>query len=119
MGVLLIGATLLFFSHNPETHYFFPKCPVEHHLGIYCPGCGSQRAIHDLLHFRIGEVFDHNFLFIPFLVVVSQHVLSKTGYVKSKSLLSYRYAPIILLIVIIVFMVLRNLKEAPFEYLAP
>ena len=118
LGVLFFLAVLLFFSHNPETHYFFPKCPVEQHLGIYCSGCGSQRAIHDLLHFRIGEVFDHNFLFIPFLLIVSQHVLSKTGFIKSRSLLTYRYAPVILLLVITLFMVFRNLK-GPFEYLAP
>ncbi|MEM8847159.1 MAG: DUF2752 domain-containing protein [Bacteroidota bacterium] len=119
LGVLFFGAVLLFFSYNPETHFFFPKCPVEQYMGIYCSGCGSQRAAHDLLHFRIGDVFDHNFLFLPFLVLVTQHVLSKTGIISSKSLISYRYAPIVILVVIVVFMILRNLKGTLFEYLAP
>nr|WP_298999448.1 DUF2752 domain-containing protein [uncultured Allomuricauda sp.] len=118
-GVLLILAVLLFFSYNPETNLFFPKCPVEQYMGIYCSGCGSQRAAHDLLHFRIVEVFGHNFLFLPFLALVMQHVLSKTGIISSKSLIGYRYAPIAILVVIVVFTVLRNLKGIPFEYLAP
>lgn len=119
IGVLFLGAVLLLFSHNPEVHYFFPKCPVKHHLGIYCSGCGSQRAAHDLLHLRIRDVFDHNFLFLPFLLLVIQHVLATTGLLFKKSLISYRYAPIVLLIVIVSFMILRNLKGVPFEYLAP
>lgn len=119
LGVLLAFAVLLFFLVNPENQLLFPKCPIHHHMGIYCSGCGSQRAFHDLLHFRIGKVFGHNFLFLPFLVIVSQHVLAKTGILRQKSLLSYRYTPILILIVVIVFTVLRNIGTFPFTYLAP
>ncbi|PRX54147.1 uncharacterized protein DUF2752 [Flagellimonas meridianipacifica] len=122
LGVLLVFAALHFFSHNPEkteTRYFFPKCPVKEHLGIYCSGCGSQRAVHDLLHFRIKDVFSHNFLFLPFLLLVFQHVLAKNKLGFSKSLIDYRHAPILILFVIVGFMVLRNIKGYPFEYLAP
>ncbi|MBO0322065.1 DUF2752 domain-containing protein [Muricauda sp. CAU 1633] len=88
-------------------------------MGIYCSGCGSQRAIHDLLHLRIGDAISHNMLLLPALFVLMQHGLVKVGVLKTRSLLNYRFAPIIVLIIVLVFMLLRNLKMYPFAYLAP
>ncbi|WP_410548700.1 DUF2752 domain-containing protein [Allomuricauda sp. CAU 1633] len=119
MGVLSVMAILLYFSFNPEKGLFFPKCPSYQYLGIYCSGCGSQRAIHDLLHLRIGDAISHNMLLLPALFVLMQHGLVKVGVLKTRSLLNYRFAPIIVLIIVLVFMLLRNLKMYPFAYLAP
>lgn len=119
LGVLSVLAVLLYFSFNPEKGLFFPKCPSYQYLGIYCSGCGSQRAIHDLLHFRFGEAISHNLLLIPALFVLVQHGLVKVKVLKTKSFLNYRYAPIIVLIIVLLFMFLRNLRMYPFEYLAP
>ncbi len=119
LGVLSAMAVLLYFSFNPEKGLFFPKCPSYQYLGIYCSGCGSQRAIHDLLHLRIGDAVSHNVLLLPALFVIVQHGLVKVGLLKTKSFLNYRFAPIIVLIIVLLFMFLRNLKMYPFEYLAP
>ena len=119
LGVLSVLAILLYFSFNPEKGLFFPKCPSYQYLGIYCSGCGSQRAIHDLLHFRFGEAVSHNLLLIPALFVLVQHGLVKVKVLKTKSFLNYRYAPITVLVIVLLFMFLRNLKMYPFEYLAP
>ncbi|MCR9264715.1 MAG: DUF2752 domain-containing protein [Flavobacteriaceae bacterium] len=119
LGVLSIGAILLYFSFNPENGLLFPKCPIHEYLGIYCSGCGSQRAIHDLLHLRIGDAMSHNILILPALFVLAQHFLVKFGILNGKSLLNYRYAPLVLLAIVLLYMVLRNLKAEPFAYLAP
>lgn len=119
LGVLSILAILLYFSFNPEKGLFFPKCPFYSYAGIYCSGCGSQRAIHDLLHLRIMDAFSHNLLLIPSIFIILQHIAVKAGVLKMRSFLGYRYAPAIILIVVLLFMVLRNLKFYPFEYLAP
>lgn len=119
LGVLSILAILLYFSFNPERGLLFPKCPFNTYLGIYCSGCGSQRAIHDLLHLRIKDAISHNLLFLPALFVIGQHLTTKLGILKRESLLNYRYSPLIILGVVLLFMVLRNLKGFPFEYLAP
>ncbi len=119
LGVLSILAVLLYFSYNPEKGLLFPKCPFHEHLGIYCSGCGSQRAIHDLLHFRIGDAISHNMLLLPALFFIAQHMAVKFGIWKGRSFIDYRYAPLVILFVVVVFMVLRNLKVFPFEYLAP
>lgn len=119
LGVLSALAILLYFSFNPERGLLFPKCPFNQMLGIHCAGCGSQRAIHDLLHFRITDAISHNVLLLPAFFVVSQHLLTKIGILKGTSLLHYRYAPAIILLIIVLFMVLRNIPGYPFEYLAP
>lgn len=119
LGVLSILAILLYFSFNPESGLLFPKCPFNTYLGIYCSGCGSQRAIHDLLHLRIGEAISHNLMLLPALFVIGQHLATKLGIVKRESLINYRYSPLIILSVVLLFMVFRNIKAFPFEYLAP
>ncbi|GGR01280.1 DUF2752 domain-containing protein [Streptomyces netropsis] len=33
---------------NEPGHY--PVCPLLHHTGLYCPGCGGLRGVHALAH---------------------------------------------------------------------
>src|SRR5215475_918213 len=42
------GATLYFF--NPAQHGFYPVCTFYRTTGLLCPGCGTLRAMHQLLH---------------------------------------------------------------------
>ncbi len=119
MGVLSALAILLYFFFNPDQGLLFPKCPFNQMLGINCAGCGSQRAIHDLLHFRITEAIGHNLLLIPAFFLIIQHILVKYRILKGTSIIHYRYAPVIILSIIVLFMVLRNIPGLPFEYLAP
>lgn len=119
LGVLSILAILLYFLFNPESGFLFPKCPVHKYMGIHCSGCGTQRAIHDLLHLRIGEAISHNALLLPAALVILQHALVELKWIKGPSLINYRYAPLVLLGIVILFMVLRNLPIYPFTYLAP
>ncbi len=55
--VLLLLA--LYWTFNPEQAPF-PKCPFLWLTGLKCPGCGSQRALHSLLHLQIGQAFRYN-----------------------------------------------------------
>lgn len=58
----LCGAVLLFLF-DPEKGGFL-TCPFRSLSGLLCPGCGSQRALHDILHLRIQAAFDHNALLV-------------------------------------------------------
>ncbi len=88
-------------------------------LGIHCSGCGSQRAIHDLMHLRIGEAFSHNLLLIPALVLIGIEFVMRIAYPSKRSLFYYPKTPIIIGIVILLFTVLRNINTYPFTLLAP
>lgn len=65
--LLCIVGMIIFYVFDPEAHTFFPKCPFLVATGYECPGCGSQRAIHRLLHFDVKGAFVQNTL-ILFLV---------------------------------------------------
>jgi hypothetical protein len=47
-GALAAGALL--FTFDPATAGFFPPCPFRWATGLLCPGCGTLRAIHQILH---------------------------------------------------------------------
>ena len=46
----IIGVAVLFFVLDPNKHEIFPRCLFHSLTGGYCPGCGSQRALHSLLY---------------------------------------------------------------------
>ena len=43
------GLTVLFYA-NPAADSRFPACPLHYFTGLHCPGCGTLRAIHCLVH---------------------------------------------------------------------
>ena len=57
-GIILLLAVYTVF--DPSETAFFPKCPFFWLTGLTCPGCGSQRAMHQLLTLHFGEAFRYN-----------------------------------------------------------
>lgn len=115
--------TYLYFKYDPINNLLFPKCPLYATTGIYCPGCGSQRATHALLHFDILNVFKSNMLFLPALLLVGYHYLLKvfnhflsTTY---RSVLDNPKAPLLVLFIVLLYWLLRNLPFAFFDFLRP
>ncbi len=124
LGLLFVGMTIaiLYFYFNPNTA-FFPRCPLYTTTGIYCPGCGSQRAFHDLLHLDFKGVIGHNLLFLFGFTILIYHLIIyvlNTFYKKRiKNILYYKKAPIFILVLVIIFWILRNIPLYPFTLLAP
>ena len=48
LSLAAAGAILFFF--DPARYAFYPNCFLRSITGLNCPGCGSLRAIHELLH---------------------------------------------------------------------
>ncbi len=59
----ILVAVVIYGSFDPEKTPF-PRCPFYMLTGLKCPGCGSQRAIHQLLHLHIGKAFRYNALLL-------------------------------------------------------
>ena len=53
------GAWVLY-HYAPTAHRFYPPCVFRELTGLECPGCGTTRALHHLLHGRIEEAFRLN-----------------------------------------------------------
>lgn len=117
IGIFSILLVSLYFLYNPSNFDFFPECPFYKFTGLYCPGCGSQRAIHDLAHLQILDAISHNILMVFTLIFgLGLYFFSKERF---NNLMYHPKSPYIIFGVVILFWVLRNLDFAPFHYLAP
>lgn len=118
-----VGLIFFFYFHDPEKSILFPKCPLYVWTGLYCPGCGSQRAVHSFLHFRFLEVMHYNFLLYPAAVFIIYHLLRpvvlKYSGISWPDFLYRKKTPWVILIIVVVFWILRNIHAAPFNWLAP
>jgi len=66
-AVTLIGAaaaSLLLFFFEPGHYSFYPRCLFHQTTGLLCPGCGSLRAMHQLLHGHIVAAVHLNALLV-------------------------------------------------------
>lgn len=89
-------------STNPEYSKFFPKCFLYKFTGIQCPGCGTGRAIYNLLNGNIKTAFLYNpllFLAIPTLIILFCSKKMRLNHIFSKWVA----------IVVILYMILRNI----------
>jgi hypothetical protein len=55
---------------SPDVPGHYPTCPFYALTGYYCPGCGTLRAIHALLHGHLAEAFGYNVLSMTMLPVL-------------------------------------------------
>ena len=64
--LMVIGVVAVYFVFDPSSTGWFPKCFLYQLTGYKCPGCGSQRMLHAVLHGDMAEAFRYN----AFLVLV-------------------------------------------------
>lgn len=111
-GVLLGGLLAVLYLVDPARCRLFPPCPVHRVTGFYCPGCGSTRAVHRLLHADLPGALSKNAL-----MVLSIPLL---GLLSLRPSWAYsRAAPWIALAILLGYAVLRNVNAYPFTLLAP
>ncbi|QIY84146.1 DUF2752 domain-containing protein [Chryseobacterium sp. NEB161] len=103
----------VYYFLNPSDSSLFLSCPLKSVTGYDCPGCGSQRALHALLHGRFAEAFGFNPLFvisIPLVLLIL--LISWINQYRSadKQILFYRSKAflIIVLIIVLLFSLFRN-----------
>ena len=117
------GMLALYFSWNPSDTNMFPKCPVYSASGIYCPGCGSQRAAHQILNGNILNGIRHNYLIallaLVFLYQAFMFIMNNMLDKGITNLLHKSNVTLGILIIIVLFWILRNINMFPFTELAP
>lgn len=109
--LLIMGGALLW-AFDPAGSRLFPPCPSRLATGFHCPGCGSLRAMHRLLHGNVPGAMSMNPLMVlslPLLVLLSL-----------RPRWAYRpWLPWLLFLVLIAFTILRNIDAWPLTTLAP
>jgi len=114
LAVLAIGVGLgVVYLFKPGV-YPYPSCVFHDLTGLYCPGCGSTRALYQLLHGNLlGALHDNVMavLAVPFFAYAAVR--------KEPLSLIHPYWIWGLFYTLVVFTILRNIPAAPFTYLAP
>ncbi len=118
----LCGAAVLFLV-DPAHCPFYPQCVFHRVTGWNCPGCGSLRAMHQLLHGHLLTALRDNVLLMLSLPVAAVYALQqfsrwRAGLPVLLPAVGAREAWL-LLGVLTIFTVMRNIPVAPFIYLSP
>jgi len=65
IGALTVGgACAMLFFFKPGNYGIYPVCHFYSLTGLHCPGCGSLRALHELLHGNLIEAARLNALLL-------------------------------------------------------
>ncbi|MCR5414102.1 MAG: DUF2752 domain-containing protein [Kiritimatiellae bacterium] len=96
----IVGLSVLY-VWNPTEVKCIPRCPFLAITGWKCPGCGTLRAIHAILHFRFLDAWRLNPLMILSLPTIGLLLTSRK--VRQNRFVSYTILAIVLL-----WWILRN-----------
>ncbi|MGH2809176.1 MAG: DUF2752 domain-containing protein [Actinomycetota bacterium] len=117
-----VGCAVLYLF-DPSDTGLYPLCPFRVMTGLWCPGCGTTRAMSRLLHGRVADALTLNVLAV-LMVPLALYAYA------SSMLLVTRGTPLPRLAVsgawlwalglaIVAFGILRNVPVYPFSLLVP
>ena len=116
--LLLLAGSVYLYAFEPGKTGLFPPCLFRALTGLTCPGCGSTRAMHQILHGHFVAAFMLNPLFllaIPFLLyaLFRYSIGVMRGEIPRRNTLpaSYIYA---LFVIVVSFWIFRNTPFYPF-----
>ncbi len=124
-GVAALGTCALLVTVDPAAPGGpYPPCPFRLATGLSCPGCGSLRALSDLLRGDLAGALGHNVLLVAalpvaLLAVVALAVGRRLYPAGPRATALRSRAPVALLVLALAFGVARNLPWSPFSGLAP
>ena len=116
--LLLIAGSVYLYVFEPGRSGFFPPCMFRMLTGLTCPGCGTTRALHQIVHGHFAVAFMLNPLLLialPFLAYafLRYSAIVMQGSVPQKNSLHPRYIYAIFFIVM-GFWIFRNTPVYPF-----
>lgn len=111
LAAALPALAAVYYFIDPASAVWVPKCPFRLLTGLDCPACGSQRALHAVLHGAWAEAMVFNpFLVVslPYLALVAFTTLRPPG---EKGVLKYIQHPVtvrVYLAAVVGWWILRN-----------
>ena len=105
---------MLIYGLMDPSKSIFPKCIFKMLTGLNCPGCGSQRAVHHMLHGNFSQAFFLNPILMPALAYALLGavlpLLFPSRWLELKRIFFGVKASYASLVIIILFFVWRNLN---------
>ena len=120
LGAIAVATVLARLDPN-ATNSILPPCPFLALTGWFCPGCGSTRALHALLHGDVVQALAMNPLLVIASPLLAWMALNAAGANPPGHclLMPWSANPKFWLVVLLGYGVLRNLPWMPFAWLAP
>ncbi|MEA5596169.1 DUF2752 domain-containing protein [Rivularia sp. UHCC 0363] len=123
LSSIIVLAAIILYYFNPAGSQLYPSSPFRALTGLYCPGCGSLRAIHQLLHGHFLAALDLN----PLMVLATPYLIYSFISYTSPVILGQKIPQVyvkpaliwLFLKVVFAYWVLRNIPLPPFNWLAP
>ena len=119
-----IGAVALavLYWFDPSRYHFYPLCLFHSITGLFCPGCGALRALHQLTRGHVAAAFHLNPLLLVWLPFFCWYAAARglrqvRGQPNAGPL--HRAWVWVFIGSTLVFGVLRNLPGEPFAMLRP
>jgi len=112
--LIFAGAGTYLFLFDPAKGTFYPPCPFLMITGLQCPGCGTARSLHQLLHGHLVIAFELNPLVVtllPVLILLLFH-FSPGSEKRAVSLTPARGW--VLVVLVVGFWIFRNTPLYPF-----
>ena len=121
VGIPIFAVASLLFVYIAGSPLF---CIFYKITGLYCSGCGTGRAIRDLLHLDIMSALSHNVLFTALIPFIGYYFFAwYINFITNKKIIKVpritKKGSVILGIIVIMFFVLRNIPFESFIILAP
>lgn len=115
LAISIIVLLVVFYLFDPEKYVLFPKCPFYTITGLQCPSCGSQRALHSLLHLQIGAALKYNFFLVislPYatLLVLITWIIPKNKFIKIRSVCYHPFTVNTYIVLLVCWWIFRNLN---------
>ena len=118
LGAFLLVLLVLVFV-DPRTAPFAPICPVHAATGLHCPGCGTGRALHALVHGDLPLALRLNALTVAAIPVFLALTLRAALLPKKPLPVPPLWLRLLIYAVLLAFLVGRNLPFEPFASWAP
>lgn len=113
IAVIATAIAVVFYIFDPAQLSFLPRCPLHTLTGLYCPGCGSTRAMHQLAQGHLAVAFGLNPLAVCALPLLGYFAL------RGRAIMIRPFWIWMLVGMICAFGILRNIPAYPFTLLAP
>lgn len=110
-AALFAALAAIYYFVDPATAIWVPQCPFRLLTGLDCPACGSQRALHAVLHGAWAEALGYNpFLMIslPYLALVAYTTVRPPGEHSALKYVRYPHTVRLYLMLIVVWWIVRN-----------
>jgi hypothetical protein len=120
LAVTVLTITAYYFSNSSLGFLPNMQCLLNRTTGLYCPGCGGQRAFHALLHGQVATATQNNLLIFLVLPIIGLKLFEEFSGTRIFSSNFYsRKIVLPVLLFVILFTILRNIPAELFRNLVP